>query len=242
MNAPAEEIHAAAGAYALNALDDLERARFEAHLARCTTCRQDVADFRATAEVLAAAVAEEPPPRLRADVLAAIRDVRQESPLAPRSLRARAPRPWLLTVGAAAAIAIIGLLAVLTIDARNERDDAELVAQTMAASDARTVELMPLESGGAGHGRLVWSESEGRAVLVLDALPDPGEGRAYELWFIEQDTPRPMGAFRQDGGRLVAIVDEVPAGAQMVAVTEGPEEGSPLPVGPLLLAGEPQGT
>jgi anti-sigma-K factor RskA len=238
MNAPADEIHAAAGAYALHALDDLERARFEAHLARCATCRQDVADFRATAQVLASAVAEAPPAGLRDDVLAAIRGLRQESPLGAGPLRRRGRGPWFVALGAAAAVAVIGLLAVLTIDARNERDDAQLVAQTMAAPDARTVDLAPAGSGAAGTGRLVWSESEGRAVLVLDELPDTAEGRAYELWFIDGDTPRPMGVFDQTGGRLVAMVDGVPAGAQMVGVTEEPDDGSPRPTGPLLLVGE----
>jgi anti-sigma-K factor RskA len=238
MNAPADEIHAAAGAYALDALDDLERARFEAHLARCATCRQDVADFRATARLLGSAVAEEPPARLRDDVLAAIRDVRQESPFALPSPRRRGVRPWVTALGAAAAIAIIGLLSVVAIDARNDRDDAQLLAQTLSAPDARTVELAPVDAGGAGRGRVVWSESEGRAVLVVDELPDNAADRAYELWFIEGETPRPAGVFRQDGGRLVTVLDDVPTDAQMIGVTEEPAGGSALPTGPILLLGE----
>jgi anti-sigma-K factor RskA len=241
MNAAADEIHAAAGAYALHALDELERVRFEAHLTRCATCRQDVEDFQATAQLLGAAVAEQPPPALRAEVLTAIRDVRQESPLGRSRLRPDIGRPWFVALGAAAVLAVIGLLAVLTIDARDQRDDAQLLAETMAAPDARTLELTPATSGGDGSGRLVWSEDQGRSVLVLDALPDTAAGRAYELWFIEGDTPKPMGVFDQDDGRLVAMVDDVPAGAHMVGVTEEPDEGSALPTGPLLLVGELEG-
>ena len=36
----AHEIHALAGAYAVDALDDLERVRFEAHLAVCAECKE----------------------------------------------------------------------------------------------------------------------------------------------------------------------------------------------------------
>jgi anti-sigma-K factor RskA len=237
MNVPADEIHDAAGAYALDALDDLERVRFEAHLARCAACRQDVADFRDTARILASAVAAEPPASLRGEVLAAIQGVRQDSPFgSPAAHRAR-PRPWLTALSAAAAIAIIGLLAVITIDARNERDDAQLLAATLAAPDARTVELAPV-GAAAGSGRVVWSESQGRAVVVLDELADPGEGRAYELWFIEDGTPRPAGVFDPGGARVVELLDTIPDDADAIGVTEEPAGGSAAPTGPILLLGE----
>jgi anti-sigma-K factor RskA len=239
MNAPADEIHDAAGAYALDALDDLERARFEAHLARCATCRQDVADFQATARLLGAAAAEAPPPALRDNVLAAIRDVRQESLFAlPRARRGM--RPWITGLSVAAALAIIGLLAVFAIDARDERDDAQLLAQTLAAPDARTVQLDAVGTD-TGSGRLVWSESEGRAVLVVDGLPPVAEGRAYELWYIEGDTPERAGVLDQDGSRIVAVLDDLPAGAEKIGITEEPAAGSDLPTGPILLLGETQG-
>jgi anti-sigma-K factor RskA len=239
VNAPADEIHDAAGAYALDALDDLERARFEAHLARCATCRQDVADFQATARLLGAAAAEAPPIALRDSVLAAIRDVRQESPFAlPRARRGL--RPLISGLSVAAAAAIIGLLAVFAIDARNERDDAQLLARTLAAPDARTVQLDAVGTD-TGSGRLVWSESEGRAVLVVDGLPPVAEGRAYELWYIEGDRPEPAGVFDHDGSRIVAVLDDLPAGADMIGITEEPAAGSDLPTGPILLLGETQG-
>jgi anti-sigma-K factor RskA len=237
VNAPADEIHDAAGAYALDALDDLERARFEAHLSRCATCRQDVADFRATARLLGAAAAEDPPPALRDSVLSAIRDVRQESPFGLQGKRRSGARPWITALGVAAAVAIIGLLSVFAIDARNQRDDAQLLAATLAAPDARTVDLAPVGTD-AGAGRIVWSESEGRAVLVLDSMPPPADGRTYELWFIEGDTPRPIGTFDPTDGRVVEVLDDLPTNAQMIGVTDEPASGSELPTTPILLLGE----
>ena len=51
------ELHHLAGAYALDALEESERAAFEQHLASCDWCTVEVADFRATAAVLAIASA-----------------------------------------------------------------------------------------------------------------------------------------------------------------------------------------
>jgi hypothetical protein len=62
--------HALAGAYALDALDAAERARFERHLATCRTCPDEVRGFAATATVLGVAAAVTPPPALKGRVLA----------------------------------------------------------------------------------------------------------------------------------------------------------------------------
>ncbi|MGE6737785.1 zf-HC2 domain-containing protein, partial [Streptomyces sp. NPDC059900] len=79
--------HTPAGAYALHALDPDERARFEEHLALCTDCSQEVAEFDATAARLARAadIVVSPPPALKQSVLRDITGVRQQP---PRSVRA----------------------------------------------------------------------------------------------------------------------------------------------------------
>ncbi len=48
-----EDIHTLVGAYALDAVDDLERLRFDRHLVTCPSCEQEVAELRATAGRLA---------------------------------------------------------------------------------------------------------------------------------------------------------------------------------------------
>ena len=40
------DIHALGGAYVLDAVDDLERAAFDRHLADCETCANEVAELR----------------------------------------------------------------------------------------------------------------------------------------------------------------------------------------------------
>ncbi len=77
------DIHALSGAYAVDALDDIERASFERHLGGCATCRAEVASLRETAAALGDDVALAPPPELRAAVLDGITRVRPLPPVVP---------------------------------------------------------------------------------------------------------------------------------------------------------------
>ena len=62
--------HALAGPYALDALDPAERARYERHLRRCSTCPAEERGFAAVAASLGLAAAATPPPALKGRVLA----------------------------------------------------------------------------------------------------------------------------------------------------------------------------
>ena len=88
------EIHNAAAAYALDALDPVEQQEFEEHLDGCAECRRDVEELRKTAaDLVLSVVAPPPPPALRAAVLAGIVGVEQ-LPAAPgRPRRAKASIP-----------------------------------------------------------------------------------------------------------------------------------------------------
>ncbi|HEX7718147.1 MAG TPA: zf-HC2 domain-containing protein, partial [Marmoricola sp.] len=66
----AQDIHALSGAYAVDALDDIERARFEEHLAVCADCRDEVAGLRDSAWMLASLTDTPPPPEMRDRLLA----------------------------------------------------------------------------------------------------------------------------------------------------------------------------
>jgi len=76
-----EDIHALSGAYAVDALDDVERARFERHLAGCTACQAEVESLVAAASELSVLTEAASPASLRAKVLAEIATVRPLPPL-----------------------------------------------------------------------------------------------------------------------------------------------------------------
>ena len=76
-----DDIHALSGAYAVDALDDVERERFERHLAECSTCRAEVAELAAAAAELAVLTELAPPAGLRTSVMAEVAKVRPLPPL-----------------------------------------------------------------------------------------------------------------------------------------------------------------
>lgn len=225
-----DDIHDLSGAYALDALDDLERARFETHLAKCPTCQRDVAGFRATAAHLGRAVAEQPAPALRASVLATVAQTRQERP-GPQLRHHRGASRWATAAAGIAAALLIGLLTTQLLSIRDDRDRTERLAEVLAAPDAATMAL----HGDVGSGRMVWSPSLGRSVILLDDMPDVPEDRGYQLWFVVDGEQIPAGVYRPDHHRIVAEAGDLPDGLEVLGFTEEPVGGSPQPTGEMLL-------
>jgi hypothetical protein len=75
--------HSLVGAYAVDALDDVEGAAFEAHLAECAMCRAELASLRAAAAALSSLAETPPPARVKDAVLREIRTVRPLPPALP---------------------------------------------------------------------------------------------------------------------------------------------------------------
>ena len=112
------EIHHLGAAYALDALDVRERAAFEAHLATCGICRDDVREMRETAADLAALTSAAPPAGLRSSVLDEIARTRQLSPLPGAVVRFadRRSRRLAVAVTAAAAAVVWGVVVLAVVD------------------------------------------------------------------------------------------------------------------------------
>ncbi|MFJ4774702.1 anti-sigma factor domain-containing protein [Streptomyces uncialis] len=74
------DVHLLSGAYALDALDEDERAGFENHLAHCPACAEETRELAATAGRLGLAATVTPPPALKRRVMREITTIRQEAP------------------------------------------------------------------------------------------------------------------------------------------------------------------
>lgn len=216
-------MHTLAGAFALDAVNDVERAEFARHLEQCESCAQEVAELRATAARLGAAMAEEPPPEFKDRVMAAMHATRQLPPRTrpgshERSRRsARAPR-WAVVVAAAAAVVglaaggVFGGIALTQQEqlqsAQTRLDQArqryEPVAALLAAPDAKTAHGEAPTGGGV---TVILSRSLNRLMVMDAGLPAQPGGKVYEAWLITgQDAPRSAGviAASDDGGLVVA--------------------------------------
>lgn len=183
------ELHALAGAYALDALDADERAMFEIHLADCLDCADEVRSLRDAAAELSHVSAVAPPPQLRTDVLAAIHQVRPLAPVTDNVIdmrRARVGRSvWQVMAAACALIALVaagwGYQQHQDAGRRNTADRA--ISTVLSATDASAV------SGqvGSGHATLVYSKDLKKLVLIGHAIPAPGKDKTYQLWMIAPD-------------------------------------------------------
>ncbi|QGN58769.1 anti-sigma factor domain-containing protein [Nostocoides sp. HKS02] len=185
------DIHGLSGAYAVDALDPEERMAFEQHLAQCPECQAEVASLRATATNLSALSATQPPPALRASVLAAITTVRPlpplEPPVAPPAvdatsvvvpLRSRRPRvPWLLAAAAAVVLGIGGL-AWSPWHTGAGRTQLTATEQVLRADDAQRLQ----KTIGSARATIVRSVSLGKAVIIADNMPAAPLGKDYQLW------------------------------------------------------------
>lgn len=240
-----DDLHSLSGAYVLDALTDDERADFEVHLERCPTCRDEVASLREVAPLLAETVATPPPPSLREDILARARQTRQDPPevadqpaatesgpepgpgtdeestdhlTRPTPLRRR--RRW-VALAAAAALVVGGGIAWQVVD----REPASITEQVADADDARTWQT---ETADGGTVEVIHSDSVGRAVLRVEGLDDPGEGKAYQAWLQDDEGHMsPAGVMADTDGEMVLEGDL--DDAEGVGVSTEPAGGSEQP-------------
>ena len=224
-------MHEDAAAYALTALDGAELAEFEAHLATCALCQQEVAEFSATVAQLSVLTQATPPPRLRPNILTVIQNVPQlaaedgadERLSMPATLSRRTstdtpPRPTgprralpgseisdepdmgrvdelelrrqkrqnriLRGLVAAVLIITVGLGGVTyTVVQQRQTEVAAKAAfqeQLLRADDAKVVVTPTLQGGG--RCTFIVSRKLNRALYLGTQMPDPGQGRHYQLW------------------------------------------------------------
>src|SRR5690242_20610683 len=125
------DVHTLAGAYALDAIDDLERARFDRHLAECEACAREVAELRAAAGRLADLTELTPPARLKDAVMAQVGRTRQVGagqPSAGRGPEVRWRR-WTAAAVAAGIIAVGAGAATFAVENQRVREARSQAAQ-----------------------------------------------------------------------------------------------------------------
>lgn len=221
------DIHALSGAYAVDALDDAERAEFEQHLATCETCRDEVADLQLAAVELAATVEATPPPSLRESVLAGIAEVRPLPPLADnvRTLPTRRNR-ILVALAAAAAIVVGGTTVAVQPWDQDPPAQYSQVDQVLQAADVERYSATVEQGGTVTVYRSVALD---RAVVVTRGLAPAPTGKVYELWLqAPSGEMAPAGLF-DNGTDLRQLVLGSAGTARGLGITVEPAGGSPVP-------------
>ncbi|WP_405833602.1 anti-sigma factor domain-containing protein [Streptomyces sp. NBC_01176] len=251
------DLHTLTGAYALHALDEDERGRFERHAADCEACAQEVRELTATAARLGLAETTVAAPEFKDRVMRHITTVRQEAPRTAPSTPATPPAPdlrrarrarglsrWALAACAAAAAAFGGTAVwqhERAQEAQNQARDAERrtadLTAVLAAPDAksRTARL----AGGAG-GTVVVSASRDKAVFISSGMAKPPSGKVYQLWFDDAGSMRSAGLMDPQRTSEAVLLDGNLAKASGMGITVEPAGGSARPTSaPLALLNFP---
>ena len=196
--------HTLAGAYALDALGDADREKFEHHLGVCEACRAEATSLRDAAGRLAEATAAVPPPRLRGQVLAEAARTRQQPPpvrVAERVRRSWHGVGWPAAPRLAVAIAGVGILVALALgtllvnDQHRLHMDATQRGQIAAVLNAPDADIMTVRARPHGSATVVMSHAAHALVLTTARLPALPSTECYQVWV--------MGAHRmRSAGRL----------------------------------------
>ncbi|MEN3306278.1 MAG: hypothetical protein V7603_2480 [Micromonosporaceae bacterium] len=200
------EVHTLAGAYALDAVNDIERAEFARHMAQCPACAQEVAELQATAARLADMVAVAPPAWMRGAVLGQIGQTRQVGPWRRDAGAPAGQARWRrVAVAVAAAVVVAAGAGTFAVqeehrvrDARAAAAEASTIAAVLGARDAR-VRSEPVTGGG--QVKVVVSDALREGVAVLSDLPTLAAGHSYQLWLLPPGQTVNVGVLRSGTGR-----------------------------------------
>lgn len=238
MTSPANgNVHALVGAYVVDALDDAERVAFEAHLATCADCRDEVASLGDATGLLSELSATAPPAGLRDRVLA---DAARNRPLPPevapaanvRDLPVRRRRLTILAV-AAAVLAIVGVGVGVTQPWQDDASDLTATERVLRAPDAESVTV---KLDGGAEATVTRSVKEGRAVIVTHAMPPAPADKVYQLWLQENaDGPMISAGLMPPGSDQTRLLDGDATDAIGAGISIEPTGGSRQPTEPIAL-------
>ena len=228
-------------AYALGSLDEIERARVDAHLVACEACAARLLECRAVVGALPVALPPAaPPPEVWTTIQA---EVRRRRPRAVAWRRLVHGGGWGRTVRWASAAALVGGLVIWNVSVQREvwryaegpqveklaRRPARLVVLTGTTRQQASARVFAAVDGRSGH----------MAVAGLAPLP---AGRLYQLWFFPKTAPPVSAAtFTVDANGRAWVVIRVPGpleDTRAIVVTEEAEPGAVTPSGVSVLAAD----
>ena len=244
------EITELLGAYALDAVDDDERAAVERHLATCPRCRAEVATHREVAAMLGSALATDDgrSAAAPAGLWERIADSLEEEPPAlapvvrPPAWRRRGP---IVAVGAVAAglLLAIGLLGGQIAHLNHQVGDLKTalarpaidqqVSHALEDPRHQVVALTATTTNQVAAQVVVLPD--GSSYFLGHSLAHLGAGRTYQLWALADGKVVSLGVL---GPRPDAVATRLERGMTRLMVTVEPTGGTPAPTTPVLMAGK----
>lgn len=228
MTNPADDLLTLATAYALDAVDDAQRADIER---RVRAANDDISEAfavevrqaRETMAIVSGATAAEPPAQLRERLLAEITG----DQVAPVQQLRPHRRRWTTTVAAAAAAVVIGVGTFGVGWWLRPAPTATTAEQIFASPDVRTVSGQ-IPTGGTAT--VVFSRDRNAGVLVMNNVNPPTSGTVYQMWLIDTEGAHSAGVM--DAGAIApsttAVLPDL-GESTTLAFTVEPGSGSERP-------------
>lgn len=251
-----DDIHALSGAYAVDALDDIERAQFERHLAGCETCREEVASLQEASALLAETTMTPPGADLRDRVLAQIATVRPLPPVvppvapvgtdapdgpgtggtpAPATVTAptsasgtRRLRTLLVAAAAVVAVGVGGTVVAQQPWADDDTSQAPRLSAVERIQQASDVQTFRHRFPDGAEAVLYRSASLNEAVVVTSDMGPAPEGKVFQAWLQHDDTMVSAGLMPEGPDNVVPLEGD-PATADGFGITVEPAGGSVVP-------------
>jgi hypothetical protein len=199
----------------MHALEPDEEALLRDHLADCERCGLVVRSTEQVTAALGGAVRQEdPPPRLRERLMAAIEDTPQEETApGPRLVRSAPARPEttraggrrrrtevLLAAAVVVVVAAVGGVVGVQIDRLNQRVQAQtsrtdqLEQALRVAADPATARAVLRTPGGEATAVLL-SGTDEAAVMPMDLNANDAQDQIYVVWGTSTTDPVPLATF-----------------------------------------------
>ncbi|MEX0683012.1 MAG: anti-sigma factor [Dehalococcoidia bacterium] len=252
-------------AYALGAVAPEEAAQLEAHVADCLRCWEELVKAQRTAALLALSVPmEEASSQLGDRITAVARREAAGIHSEPRvPLLRRLGFSWGTAAfgfgtASVAALAFAGVLQAQVNDLRDENSDLESQVQaangdlraqvgqvSQLVEDQGTILAVAIsgtdiEMKGASDAedmsiKYAWSADQRAGIITCAGMPQPPDGKVYQVWFSANSQRFPVETFTPEDGAclvLVALPESTPTPTGIGisiedpdAISDGPEDG-----------------
>jgi len=250
------EPHTLAGAYAMDALEGQDRARFERHMERCEECTREVAGLHEATARLAGAAAVRPPDALKELLLAETARTRQLPPATrgapsattrhhvparrgarPGRIRARprAPRLAVLLAGVAV-LAAVAVWASGLVGRPSPPAQATVGHDVAAVLTAPDLTVLSGRVRTGGTATVMMSPRDRMLVFAAAGLRSLPGSQCYELWLMRPGADRPAGLLPmpKHGMSGPVVAAGLKAGDRL-GLTVEPAHGSRRPTSRLIL-------
>ncbi|WP_027084760.1 anti-sigma factor [Cohnella panacarvi] len=239
--------------YIAGCSSDVERKRFEKHMAACAACREEAGIWRDIGESEAGNMdLIEPPADLKDEVLGSLlRDMETDT---SSLIGSRKPKQMLKKISiyatSAALIAFVffaGWFSAISLDAENR--SAEVSAAPMPATIDTLYRLTAVEESGKFEGRsraygVACKVNSGRqeqlVVYVFDS-PETQGTEAYQVWLWNKGERRSAGTFKVDStgiGIMTLSLADTSDPFDAIGVTLEPDNASTSPRGPKMFGSD----